>query len=74
MSCSLVIVGLSEKVDRQIGASFAVLQVLLWSIMVQTELNHRAMLFIYQSDYNPALTKGCEIWIITKEHNPTWHI
>ena len=51
--------------DRQIGASSAVMRVLYQPIVMKRELSQKAKLSIYQFIFFPNLTYGHEIWAVT---------
>jgi len=58
---------LEREMDGWIGASVAVMRVLLWSVVVKKELSRRAKLSIYWSIFVSNLTYGYEIWIVTQK-------
>ena len=57
---------LEREMDRWIGASSAVMRLLLWSVVVKKELNWKAKLSIYWSIFVATLICGHEIWIVTE--------
>ena len=57
---------MERKIDRRIGAASAVMRTLKWSHVVKRELSQKAKLSIYRSVYDPTLTCGHELWVVTK--------
>ncbi len=57
---------LEWEIDRQIGATSAVMRSMYRSVVVKKELSCKAKLLIYQSIYVPTLTYGHELSVMTK--------
>ncbi|GAA6107076.1 uncharacterized protein LOC111191400, partial [Tachysurus ichikawai] len=54
---------MEREIDRRIGISSAVMQLIYRSVVVKKELRRKAKLSIYQSIYVPTLT---ELWVMTE--------
>lgn len=53
--------GREQEIDKQTGASSAVMSTLYISVLVKGELNQKAKLLIYRLIFVPTLTYGHEL-------------
>ena len=57
--------GKMEPETGETGAVSAVMQTLRGSVVVKKELSQKAELSIYKSIYDPTLTLGHKLWVLT---------